>query len=250
MTGEPVLKLPKRLGRPALVEAVVELRFAPVQDAAGDLLPGLLFNQLKGEFPQTKSLPLGSGPRELLQSHPELKYQARFQLIGKAQSVLIGERVLTVSKTPPYSGWNDFRGLVVRIMTELRATELVGSLERLSFKCLNLLESRGRSSFDLLNGEFWLAEYKITDRGLRTRCEIDSDGFVNIVELVAGATVEVDGVAKDGVMLSIDSIRPIDAAEFWVNVPQHLDAGHEMLKSLFFNIVDEAVIKEYQPEWD
>jgi len=42
--------VPVRLDRPPLVEAVLEVRFAPTKESVGELLPGLLYGKLKLEL--------------------------------------------------------------------------------------------------------------------------------------------------------------------------------------------------------
>ena len=62
-------RLPVRLERPPLIEAVFELRFAPRSGFSIELLPGLIFPALKDRYPLLEQTPTGSIPRDLRQQH-------------------------------------------------------------------------------------------------------------------------------------------------------------------------------------
>lgn len=238
-----------RLERPPLVEAVLELRFSTSKESIGDLLPGLLYGTLKQKFERAEPLPVAAIPREVRLNNPDLRYRPHLRLSGKEQALLVGDHVATISKSPPYSGWEAFRALCQEVFEAIRATELIDSVERLAFKCVNILDLGGRQPFALFNGELRLAAHTIGDRGFRLRAEIDQGGFTNIIECASVATMEVNQSTRSGLLLSIDTLRAITSAEFWPAVPKHIDAAHTVLKELFLALLKPTVVEEYGPIW-
>jgi len=244
------ISLPTRLGAPPLVEAVIELRFRPSHESVGDLLPGLLYAALKPDFQHPVALPIAGIPREVRRARPELTHLAHVKLAGTDQSLLIGDRVVTISKTPPYAGWNTYRELADRVFTSLKRTELVSGVERFSLKCINLIELKGRHPFELLNGEIRLADYRVSSEGLHLRIQTERSRFLNIVEIASEATADLATGTRTGAMLSIDTIRSVNDSEFWPNVPRAIDEAHQVLKEMFFELVREEIVGEWQPVWN
>jgi uncharacterized protein (TIGR04255 family) len=245
-----VARLPKQVERPPLMEAVLELRFKTAQEAVADLLPGLLYGRLKHLFERSETLPFASIPRELRVKDENFRYRPTVRLSGKHHALLIGDHVLGISKSPPYTGWTAFKGLCVEVLAAAHQTELLNSLERFSFKCVNILEAAGRHPLALLNAELRLAEYAVTERGLRVRAESDHGGFINIIELGSTVSMEVGGVSRRGLMVSIDTLRTTTSEEFWGSVSTQIDAAHAVLKEIFFNLLKPSVVEELGPTWE
>lgn len=95
--------MPAKLKLPPLRETFFEVQFEPVIPTAGDILPGLLYAQMKAEYPQVMPLPMATVPRKVRQQNPELHYQASHRLQGASSSILIGDRVVSLTSLQ-YSG--------------------------------------------------------------------------------------------------------------------------------------------------
>jgi uncharacterized protein (TIGR04255 family) len=240
--------LPEKLRNPPLVEAVLELRFHPSQPAAGDLLPGLLFAELKGEFAQIEQLPFGNISRLVRMSvPPELQYQAHVKLVSQAATILIGDRSVTITQSPPYAGWTAFRSLGERVLDVAKKTGLIATVERYSFKCINVIEPKGRHPFDILRGEFHLGNQKILRDGLHMRFHVEHPKLLNIIEVAGEATATWRGGARTGALVSVDTISAADNKTFWSDLRANLDQAHLVLKGIFFGIVRQEIIEEWEP---
>lgn len=243
------MRVPVRLDRPPLVEAIFELRFG-AKEAIGDLLPGLLYDKLKHRFQRSEDLPLASVPRDFRRDKPEFRYLPHIRLTGENQSLLIGDHVLGISRTPPYEGWGTFRTSVQEVLGAIRETGLAEAVERFSFRCVNLLDSAGRPPFAMLNGELRLADQLLANRGFRLRVEIDGDHeFINVVDIAGSATASINGVSKIGLLVSIDTIHETTPDAFWPATSTHVDDAHAVLKALFFSLLAPAVVAECGPTW-
>jgi uncharacterized protein (TIGR04255 family) len=58
-------KLPAKLNKTPLVDAMFELKFESRIEAVGDLLPGMLYSAYEGQYPEIEFLPLSRMPRDL-----------------------------------------------------------------------------------------------------------------------------------------------------------------------------------------
>jgi uncharacterized protein (TIGR04255 family) len=157
--------------------------------------------------------------------------------------------MLGISRTPPYHGWGAFRVLCKEVLEAARDTQLIDSLERYSFKCINLLDLRGRYALSLLNAQFALSDYEISNRGFRLRAEMDHGAFVNVLEFVSEASVNDKGSTRSGLLFTLDTIRSISSEAFWPSMLDHIDAAHSTLKEIFFRLLKPEVIDEYGPTW-
>lgn len=244
-------RLPVRLERPPLIEAVLEVRFSGSQDSVGDLLPGLLFASLGKQFAKVEPLPIAAIPRVARAADPNLRYQPHVRLSGGNSALLVGDYVASISKSPPYSGWGAFREMCLATLDVLNRTGLLGSVERYSFKCMNLIEPEGRPPFEVLNGELRLGTYRYTDRGFRLRAELEQGGFVTLLEAVGSTTVNLGDKTESraGLLLAVDSLAKTTAEEFWANPAQRIDAAHDVTKEVFFSLLTPKVIEELGPVW-
>jgi len=243
------VRLPERLERPPLVEAILELRFESSRAAIGDLLPGLLYAKLSRHFDRVEPLPLAAIPRQMRQPNPDLWYRPHVRLLGDGQSLLLGDRVLSISREPPYAGWAGFRSLCQETLEALRETELLESLERYSFKCQNLLEHEGKHPLAVIDGDLRLGPHTLSADGLRVRAEIHHAGFVSIVDLASAVTVESSGGKRSGLLVSVDTLRPTTSEEFWPAVSAHIDNAHDVLKAIFFSLLTPDYVRSLGPVW-
>ena len=61
------MKIPRRLRKDPILEAIVEIRFEASQDNVASILPGLLFSKLRDASPHLETLiPIGALPTDLL----------------------------------------------------------------------------------------------------------------------------------------------------------------------------------------
>jgi uncharacterized protein (TIGR04255 family) len=243
-------RVPVRLQHPPLVEVVFEVRFASTIGSTGDLLPGLIYPRVGKRFPKLEKLPLADFPKEMREADVNLKYVPHLRLSGQSEALLLGDHVFTVSKMPPYHGWPHFHALCEESLQAFKDTSQVERVERLSLKCVNILETGQGSPLSLLSIELKLGEFSVTDRGFRLRNEFDLHGFTNIVEIVGQATAEVQGKSRSGLLFSLDTIKQADGGDVWNTALSTLDDAHVTLKNIFFGLLAPATLEALGPLWE
>jgi uncharacterized protein (TIGR04255 family) len=240
------MRLPVRLERPPLVEAIFELRFETNAPSGGDLLPGLLFSQLRDVYPEFAPLPLSSVPREIRERDGNLRFKPAHRLAGKSSVVQVGDHSITVSKSPPYVGWADFSAEIRRVLEALRGVRLVTTTPRCSFRCINVLPAPLGAQLQLLNGSFELGGLRAPEAGFQFRTEFKGDGLVTIVQLATNATTPTVQV---GLVVDVDVVHELGSADFWASRDLLLDLLHGRAKKMFFSLLTDSTISLLGPTW-
>jgi uncharacterized protein (TIGR04255 family) len=245
-----VEKLPVKLKKDPIIEAVFEMRFSIESDQVADLIPGIVYPKLRNNFPKTESLPVAQIPKVIRDQNPDLRYQASRRLIGDRLLISLGDRVAAVSCTKPYIGWEGFQPVILQLIHLLKDTALIKQVERFSLKYINLLSGdTPREQFAKTRFSAKLDQINLVENLTHVRTEIVERGFVNIVEMSANTSVkEISGNTLSGMLLSIDTIYN-NPNDFWANAESMLKDAHEVEKSIFFRSMTKESIEALEPIW-
>jgi uncharacterized protein (TIGR04255 family) len=140
------------LGNSPLIEAVCEIVFMP--SPTFDLtLPGILFSELKGDYPIKKDNPVSQvivpslidkKNKDIIQSQ-----YTQFFSSNKKRVVQISKDVLTINFVAPYSGWDEYKNEILRIINIYKGNfENKLLIRQISLRYLNRFEL---SEFDPIN---------------------------------------------------------------------------------------------------
>ena len=242
------VRMPEKLGKSPLVEVVFEIRFEPTIPAAGDILPGLLYSQMKDEFPEVKALPNASVPREFREKTPDLKYMASHRLIGESKSVRIGDRVVYLTSLQ-YPGWTRFLEMVESLLEAVKGTGLTKQIERFSFKYVNLIEPSGDAKqLPLLNLRVEVIGNVPTERGFHFRSEYDEGKHTTILTISPGATAKMaGGKTVSGMIIEVDTIRFEPGSGFLTDRVSLLEEAHSIAKRTFFSLLTKDALERMMP---
>lgn len=240
-------KLPQRLAKDPILEAIFEVRFKSSIPAVSELLPGMLYPILKGIVGTPERLFPMDLPADFLESNPELKYQPRVRMRGDQFAVLIGDSSIIISCPRPYVGWIEFKKIILTVLNSLRDTNLIESVERYSVKYVNLLPGADLAEqFSLVNYTAHLGRHDLTQSASSTKVEIIEDGLNNLIEIRANATVHIPaGDNFLGLLLGVDTIC-LKPTEFWEQLESNVEAVHLKEKSIFFNLLTDKAIKQFE----
>jgi len=246
-----VNKTPIRLHKEPLIEAVWEVRFTSTKPSVVDLLPGIMFPALKDKYPNIVRLPSADIPALIAEHDPVLRYVPKIRLEGGNQAVQIGEHVVSLSCRRPYSGWKTFSEDIRSIIQIVRNIGLIDRLERFSLKYMDIIDLDQPPSLSCLNLDLKIGGYDTHTRPVQLRTEIKEGDIIHIVQILSPAEVSIPGNSKKfvGVLVDIDSIRPIKENETWNNINQHLDDIHLSSKKMFFNLLTPETIDKLEPEY-
>jgi len=245
-------RIPVRLKKEPLIEAVWEIRFTSAKPSVADLLPGLVFKALPDKYPNIVRLPSADIPAPIVERDPKLRYVPKIRLEGGNQAVQIGEHVVALSCRRPYSGWKTFSEDIRTVIKIVRDTGLIDRLERFSLKYIDLIELDQPPSLSCLNLELKMGGYEIDTRPVQLRTEIKEGNLIHIIQIVSPAEASIPGESGrvSGVLLDIDSIRPMKENEFWPDIDSHLDDVHLSSKKMFFALLTPETIDNLEPEYE
>lgn len=245
------LKIPVRLGKEPLLEAVWELRFSGTKPSVADLMPGMLFKALPGKYGNIVRLPTADIPAPVVEHDPNLRYMPKIRLENGNQAVQIGEHVVSLSCRRPYSGWARFSTDIRDLAEAVQDTGLIQNLERFSLKYIDLLALDPSVGLGCLNLDLKLGGHAINTKPVQLRTEIKERDLIHIVQIVSPAEVAFPGREErfTGVLLDIDTIQPMGESETWDYLYQRLDDVHSACKRMFFSLLKPETVEKLEPEY-
>lgn len=245
-------KVPVRLAREPIIEAIWELRFQTRSRSVGDVLPGLVYNELRGRYPQVARLSTADIPLSIAEQEPALRYAPRIGMHGQNQAVLLGERVASLSVRRPYPGWATFSRDIRWLIEVLRRTDLIEIIERFSLKYIDVIDIGTQPTLDWLNVTVKLGSHDIGAEPVQLRAEIADGNLTHMVQAISPAEVTIgsDEEKLNGVLLEIDSIRPMRPGESWPVVEEELDAIHTSCKKMFFSLLTPETLQLLEPVYE
>lgn len=242
--------IPKRLRKEPLIEAIWEIRFQSDTEMAGELLPGLLFENFKDSYPKIESLPAANLPPPLLKIDKKLKYSPTIRLAGERYSIQIGGHVVSLSCSRPYTGWAVFKQEILRIADKLKETNLLSFPERFSLRYIDII-SFDEADLSVLNVAIRVGNHKIIKYPFYLRTEISDKDFIHIIQIVSPS--QVNTITKElfsGILIDIDTIYDNKMTEdFWYNFYNILDYAHDRNKYMFFSLLTSQTIVKLEPEY-
>jgi len=246
-------RFPLRLKKNPIIEAIVEFRFTPTQHAPlSDLLPGMLFSQLRDTYPKTEKLSISELPQEIRRTDPNLAYKPIHRLIGNQLSIAIGDRVLGFSCQRPYLGSSTFQPHVIKALKVALDTGLIDKIDRLAVKYINLIPSSNKAlGLNALKASVILGTYNLAEHGCSIRTEIISDGIINIIQIVNKATVKFkdNNQATTGTIVDIDSILDNPGTTDIDKLPALIDKARQQEKQVFFSLLTDETLSSFEPVW-
>lgn len=242
--------MPAKLRKSPLLEALFEVRFVPVVEGAGDVLPGLIFGSLRSKYPRVEQLPAAGVPRAIRASQEALIYQASHRLHGSGgASIQLGDRLGAVSTTS-YPGWAGFRSMILELVGALGATGLIKTVERFSFRYINVLTTSGDGKqLPLLNLNVELVGRSPDERGFLLRTELGSGDITSTVQIAPNATAKgPNNVEISGLLVDIDTVVKSPGSTFANEPAPDLEKAHRVVKETFFSLLTKETLTGLGPE--
>ncbi len=245
-------KLPKRLRKEPLLDALFECRFI-TNFPLSSILPGILFSEFDDEK-KLERLPQYEIPEAIRKSDPNLQYIPLIRIRLQNYSLLIGDQNIAVACNLPYKGWNDFKLAIIKVIGVLEKSKLIDKVIRYSIKYVDLIRSSDPiDQVNLANLSLRIGSHNLTKEPYQVRMDISVNGFVNIIQIIAGVKLEMlDKSVHHGVVIDIDTIK--DTGNITVEQLKHgledaLEDIHRVSKETFFDCLTEQTIQRLEPEY-
>jgi len=247
-------RIPKRLKREPLVEAIWEIRFSSESESpVGQLLPGMIFQSLKEDYPQWVRLPAADIPRPVAENDPALRYIPTVRLEAKEApfSIQVGERMVTLNCRRPYAGWTQFSRRINDLGRLLQTSDLIAQPERFSLKYIDLIELDLPPSLASLDMSVVIAGHSLASKAMHLRTEIREEPFVHILQVATPAEITLRDSRERirGTLVDIDTVHPAMQG-FWETLSERLEQAHVLSKGIFFNLLTDQAIERLEPEYE
>lgn len=248
---ETAAKLPVRLGKSPLVEALFELRFTSHLPAAS-ILSGLLYTSLKCS--EIVRLPHADIPDQIRQTDPNLIYMPVIRLKKENFHINLSDRSILVSVPHPYVGWNRFQKTILEVLEAVASANIIDRTERFSLKYIDIFDMAGFSAdgkgFTL---GFNLPAINVMHQSIQGRFEVRENPWIHVIGYFGEAHGKLpDGTSKKGIMMDVDTIEFLNSSytEFMENAKSKLDELHNSNKKLFFKLISEEGLNSLEPKYE
>lgn len=246
-------KLPSKITPDPIIEAVIEVRFAPAVD------PDAVFHFAKKSkiitdyFEKEEELPIYQLPPSIRNSEPGLKYSPYFRLKGRQQFsdylCQIGPRVFSIVTAKEYKGSSDFLEKATTLFSSLQTSVDIERVERLGIRYIDFIEG---NVFKQIKLSVSLPETELSYENSSFRLELPKQGrFGLTLQLASNAkvTVKKEGREKIGSVLDIDAFTTEINGEWASGLEQVLKEGHLAQKSFFFGLMNDEYWKTVKVEY-
>lgn len=246
-------KLPHKLKKEPLSDAIFELRFSS-KSPASSILPGILFSALPEEK-VIEQLPAAQFSKQFRDTDPNLQYAPVVRLIWKEFFILVSDRSLAVACKIPYPGWSEFKDAIIKVIKVLSDSSVIENIQRYSLKYVDLIPSNNlKEQVSFINFIARLGDHKLEKEVFQFRIEIPQDKYIHAILIVSSAVLTLnDGTKKEGIVIDIDSICNIDNQsfnDFNTGFNEKLDDIHLKNKEMFFECITPETLKYLEPIYE
>ena len=245
-------RLPKKLKKEPLVDAIFEIRFSS-KIPASSVLPGL-FDPLMLAERNVERLPVADVPISLRHADSNLRYAPVVRLGLDKFFLLISDFGVALACKMPYVGWDAFKAKILEVMLLLKSKNVVESLERYSFKYVDLIE--GANLRDLISQiaiGIEIGRHPIKSEPFSLRVEMLRDDLLHIVQVIAPVSLMTPSGQRNGAIVDIDVICNNVIPDFSVfenHLPGALEVIHQAAKQMFFDCLMPETITRLEPVYD
>ena len=198
-------RIPKRLAKEPLLEALWELRFIG-DPATGIALPGALLEMLRatGRIARLEILPLAAVPVEFRNAQEQLRYGHTHALRGDGYTILTGDNVVALSILKPYPGWSTFKKRILELANSVRALGIIQNPRTFSIRYVDFFAGLPSETLGLLSTNIQVGDMKPVSGEVRLQMPVIIDGFQGLLQVLnpvrlandLGAT-ETSGLVTD-----------------------------------------------------
>lgn len=247
-------KIPKRLKKEPLIEAIWQVQFEPAAGTPiGDLLPGILFAALRNEHSclQLQRLPSADIPPQIASIDPNLRHMAKYRMEEPDSSFMfqVGDRIITLNCRRPYAGWETFKAKILSLIEIVEGGHLVPTPLRHSLRYIDLLTLEPAPSLSSLQVSLKIGAFDIKARPMQTRVELLDETCIHVVQIATPAQVMFPEGTKEGSIVDLETFSTENLVD-WNAIATQIDYMHERSKALFFeHILTKQAIEQMEPEY-
>jgi uncharacterized protein (TIGR04255 family) len=239
-------RLPIRITPCPIVEAILEARFVSLQPWA--TMPGLLFAQIRGKYPEQKTLPLAQVPEEIRRQDSALLLQPLIQFVSEHFLIRLGPRVISlVTKPNAYPGWSLIEPELNWLLEQVKAAGFVGETERVSARYVDFF---GGDVFTMLRLGLQINGQPLLSRQTAVTTILRRGALAIRLKATNGAIVVTKEGPKPGSVLDVDAWFGSRDADLFGNGLVRFREAHQTIKGLFFGLITPELLAKLNPAYE
>lgn len=239
------MRIPERISPSPIVDAVVDIRFAP--SAPADAVFGLIFPHIKDRYKSLMKLPILQVPDEIRQKDPNFIFQPYYRLEHGPFVLQVGPRVLIFS-APNYPGWGAFSGELRNVMDSMFKICLFDTIDRIGIRFINFFEGNVFKQFDV---QLRVGGIEQTETNVFVRTISSTPPFVTTLQISNDVSIQQEDHARHGSIIDLDvsvstPALPADQLDTFMGIVTN---GHDSLKRDFFKLLTPAFLETLHPDY-
>ncbi len=236
------MTLPKKISPCPIVDFVLELRYTT--SFPHDAIFGIVYNAFKSDYPKYESLPILQLPEPVRKSDPNLKFKPYYRLSNDKFVIQIGADVAIISSFPEYAGWDVFKVEIINFFNTIKDLSIIDNVSRVALRVINFFPnidifqqakiSLTISEEPIISQKTLLTTEFIYDNSINSTLNISNDAMINSVQ---------------GSIIDIDTFREYNKSFDVYSIISDIEAIHDKEKALFFSLLKDEFLKNYNPEY-
>lgn len=239
-------RLPVRITPCPIVEAVLEIRFVTSEDWS--VLPGLLYTEIRGKYPNKENLPLSEMPESIRKTQPDLTHKPLVKFSGEhAFLIQFGPRVVSLIAGRDYPGWQAVHTEMEWLLGKLQAAGFITEGERLGVRYIDFFAG---DLFPNLIIQTQIGEQVLTGSEMTVSRVFRKEPFGARLLLNNSVFIADGDEGKPGSVFDLD-IR-LEAGDFdlFDDGLVRFSEAHELNKQMFFGLLKPDFLATLSPEFD
>jgi uncharacterized protein (TIGR04255 family) len=250
--GRIDMRLPQKLGKVPLVEAIFEVRFK-ARTAASSVLPGLIFSKYPGEK-KIERLPMSEMHEAFRSVDPNFRYAPLVRVHWDTFMISAGDRSVSLASKLPYPGWTVYKTAIVNLVRLVDESAIVESVERFSLKYTNIIPYEIGSAPSVAEFALKIGSHDASNHLFQIRAEFPNKSLICVVQIASeGLATLLDGTTRKGVVIDLDTIAMIDDLPFskFANVlEERVEETHSEAKKMFFGCLKPEALEKLEPIYE
>jgi uncharacterized protein (TIGR04255 family) len=207
-----VQKIPKRLGQEPIIEVIWQVQFeSDSQSSIGDLLPGLLYSELKKQHPalQLQRLPAAAIPAPVAQHDPNLRFTAKYRLFDSSSPFLyqVGDCMITMNCRRPYAGWSVFKDKLLRLIDIIESGGVLPVPLGHSLRYIDLITLNQASDLSILQLNLGIGKWNGINYPLQMRIDIPDGDLTQIIQIATPAEANLPEGLLKGTVIDLETLK-------------------------------------------
>ncbi len=243
------MSIPDKLVKCPIVEALVEVRFAP--SMPDEAVLGVVFNsEIKKYFPKFEKLPILQIPNMIRQGSKDFEFKPLYRLVGEDYLIQLGPTVFSVNiKGGRYTTWKSHSEDIKKYFKLFFDLKISPKYKRLGIRYINYFDT---DIFSKIDFELKLKGEAHVSSEMHFRSVSEKDGFLEVLQLNNTAQKNNSkGAPIKGSIFDYDVIyenkQDIDLV---ANFDELVEKAHNIQKSNFFGLLKKDFVSELGPVYE